>query len=440
MKVLKFGGTSVGSPDNMRSVIKIITDGEQKIVVLSAMSGTTNALVEIADLLWKKNRDTAGMAIGKLEAGYKTVVKELLKSDKNKEDGIQVVETSFDTVKSYTSGKFTKLGENTILAQGELISTQLFALLMKEMGHDAKLLPALDFMKIDEEKAADMNYIRQHIKQVIDETGPAAYYITQGYICMNAEDEIDNLQRGGSDYTASLIGAAIGADEIQIWTDIDGFHNNDPRYVENTRKIEQLSFNEAAELAYFGAKILHPQTVFPARVQNIPVRLKNTMNPSDSGTLITSETSGAGIKAVAAKDGITAIKIRSDRMLMAYGFLKRIFQVFEAFKTPIDMLSTSEVAVSLTIDNTEHIKKILSELDKFGTVEVDKNMTIICIVGDIISEEKGFASKVFHALDGIPIRMISYGGSRYNISVLVPNSQKEITLRALSRNLLNNGK
>jgi aspartate kinase len=256
---------------------------------------------------------------------------------------------------------------------------------------------------------------------------------------MNAEGEVDNLQRGGSDYSASLIGAAINAEEIQIWTDIDGFHNNDPRYVEKTKKIEQLSFNEAAELAYFGAKILHPQTVFPARVQNIPVRLKNTMNPSDGGTLITSESIGTGIKAVAAKDGITAIKIRSDRMLMAYGFLKNVFQVFEKYKTPIDMISTSEVAVSLTIDNTEKLKEILGELDVFGMVEVDENMSIICIVGNIIGEETGFASKVFNALDGIPIRMISYGGSRYNISVLVPNSQKQVTLRALSTNLLNNG-
>lgn len=439
MKVLKFGGTSVGSPENMRAVIKIITDGEQKIVVLSAMSGTTNALVEIAGLLWKKNRETAGMAIGQLEATYKKVVKELFKTEENRKKGLKVVKTAFNTIKSFTSGKFSLTGENTILAQGELISTQLFTLLMNESGHEAKLLPALDFMRIDEDKAADSNFIREHAEKVLKEVGPATYYITQGYICRNASGEIDNLQRGGSDYTASLLGAAIDAGEIQIWTDIDGFHNNDPRYVENTKKIDQLSFNEAAELAYFGAKILHPQTVFPARVQNIPVRLKNTMNPNDSGTLITSESSGAGIKAVAAKDGITAIKIRSDRMLMAYGFLKRVFRIFEKYKTPIDMISTSEVAVSLTIDNTDRLKKIKNELDKFGTVEVDENMTIICIVGDIIAEERGFASKVFNALDGIPIRMISYGGSRHNISVLVPNGRKKVTLQALSKNLLNNG-
>ncbi|RIH64120.1 aspartate kinase [Mariniphaga sediminis] len=439
MKVLKFGGTSVGSPENMRAVMEIITDGEKKIVVLSAMSGTTNALVEIADLLWKKNRETAGILIGDLESGYKKVVKELFEKDENKKKGMKIIKSSFNTIKSFTSGRFTKVGENTILAQGELISTQLFTLLLNEEGYQAKLLPALDFMRIDEDKAADSQYIGNHIDKVIEEVGDADYYITQGYICRNADGDIDNLQRGGSDYTASLIGAAIDAEEIQIWTDIDGFHNNDPRYVENTKKIDQLSFYEAAELAYFGAKILHPQTVFPARVQDIPVRLKNTLNPSDSGTLITSRTAGTGIKAVAAKDGITAIKIRSDRMLMAYGFLKNVFRIFEKYKTPIDMISTSEVAVSLTIDNTERLKKILNDLDKFGTVEVDHNMTIICIVGDIIGEEKGFASKLFNALDGIPIRMISYGGSRYNISVLVPNSHKEITLQALSQNLLNNG-
>lgn len=439
MKVLKFGGTSVGSPENMRSVVEIIADGEQKIVVLSAMSGTTNALVEISALLKKKKYEKAGENIGKLEVGYQKVVKELLTNEELREEGYKVVESSFDILKSYTAGKFARDAENTILAQGELISTGLFTLLMKESGYAVKLLPALDFMRIDEDKAADSNLIEENLISVLKETGDATYYITQGFICRNADGEIDNLQRGGSDYTASLIGAAVDAKEVQIWTDIDGFHNNDPRYVENTKKIDQLSFYEAAELAYFGAKILHPQTVFPAREKNIPVRLKNTMNPSDSGTLITSESTGAGIKAVAAKDGITAIKIRSDRMLMAYGFLKKVFHVFESYKTPIDMITTSEVAVSLTIDKTENLKNILRELDEFGTIQVDRNMTIICIVGDILVEEKGFASKVFNALDGIPIRMISYGGSRYNISVLVPKSHKENTLRAISRNLLDNG-
>lgn len=439
MKVLKFGGTSVGSPAGMRAVMKIIANGDPKVVVLSAMSGTTNSLVEISGYLRKKNRETAGILIGRLESGYKKVVKELFETEENKQKGLQIIKSCFKQMRSFTSGRFTSVAENTILSKGEIISTQLFTLLMIENGHNARLLPALDFMRIDEDKMADTKYISDHIEGVLEEVGEADYYITQGYICRNANGEIDNLQRGGSDYTASLIGAAIDAEEIQIWTDIDGFHNNDPRYVENTKKIDHLSFYEAAELAYFGAKILHPQTVFPARVQDIPVRLKNTMNPDDMGTLITSETTGKGIKAVAAKDGISVIKIRSDRMLMAYGFLKNVFKIFEKYKTPIDMISTSEVALSLTIDNTDHIKQIHNELDKFGTVEVEHNMAIICIVGDIIGEERGFASKVFDALDGIPIRMISYGGSRYNISVLVPNMDKEKTLRAISRNLLNNG-
>jgi aspartate kinase len=437
MKVLKFGGTSVGSPENMRAVMNLIADGEQKLVVLSAMSGTTNALVEISNYLHKKNKDTANVLIGNLEAKYKKVVSELFSTDESKKKGIQIIKSSFDTMRSFTSGNFTEVGENTIVAQGELISTQLFTQFMLENGKDTKLLPALDFMVIDEDKSADLPLIRKKIKPVIENAGDALYYITQGFICINANGEIDNLQRGGSDYTASLVGAAIDSEEIQIWTDIDGFHNNDPRFVANTRKIDQLSFLEAAELAYFGAKILHPQTVLPARVQNIPVRLKNTMNPSDSGTLITEESDGKGIKAVAAKDGITAIKIRSGRMLMAYGFLKNVFAVFEKYKTPIDMISTSEVAISLTIDNTKYLKEILEEIAVFGNVEVDSDMSIVCIVGDIISEEKGFASKVFNALDGIPIRMISYGGSRYNISVLVPTVNKKVTLQAISDKVLN---
>jgi len=421
----------------MRAVMEQVTDGEQKIIVLSAMSGTTNSLVEISNYLHKKNKDTARIFIGKLEDKYKQVVAELFTSEENKQAGLKVVFKCFKTIKSFTSGKFGLVGENTILAQGEIISTNLVTLLMNENGYKTKLLPALDFMKIDEDKAADLPFIRENIKPVIEKVGSADYYITQGFICKDADGDINNLQRGGSDYTASLIGAAIDADEIQIWTDIDGFHNNDPRFVENTRKIEQLSFNEAAELAYFGAKILHPQTVLPARVANIPVRLKNTMNPTDSGTLITAESDGKGIKAVAAKDGITAVKIRSARMLMAYGFLKNIFEIFEKFKTPIDMISTSEVAVSITIDNTQNLDAIKAELDKFGTVEIDDDMSIVCIVGDIIEEEKGFAPKVFKALDGIPIRMISYGGSKYNISVLVPTVNKKETLQSLSDNLLN---
>ncbi len=437
MKVLKFGGTSVGSAENMRAVMNLITDGEKKLVVLSAMSGTTNALVEIADYLYKKNKDAARAQISKLEKNYNNVVKTLYNGIDTKKEGARIVKAAFDTINSIIANNFTEVDEKTILAQGELISTGLFTQFMIENGYKTKLLPALDFMRIDSDKTADLSAIKTKIAKVLSETGDADYYITQGFICRNADNEIDNLQRGGSDYTASLIGAAINSSEVEIWTDIDGFHNNDPRFVENTKKIEQLSFNEAAELAYFGAKILHPQTVLPAKLHNIPVRLKNTMNPSDSGTLITSESSGSGIKAVAAKDGITAIKVRSYRMLLAYGFLKNIFEIFEFFKTPIDMVSTSEVAVSLTIDNTTKLDTILKELKEYGEVEVDKDQSIICIVGDIIGEERGFAAKVFTALEGIPIRMISYGGSRYNISVLVPTKNKKQTLQALSKNLLN---
>lgn len=437
MKVLKFGGTSVGSVENMRAVMQLITDGNQKLVVLSAMSGTTNSLVEIANYLQKKNKDAARQVISQLEQKYYKVVNDLYATEEKKEKGKILISGIFQTIKSFTSGDFNETGENAIVAQGELLSTALFTELMLENGYKAQYLPALDFMKIDSDKTADSHFIQENVIKVLQQYETADYYITQGFICRNANGDIDNLQRGGSDYSATLIGAAIDAEEVEIWTDIDGFHNNDPRFVENTKKIDQLSFDEAAELAYFGAKILHPQTVLPAKLQNIPVRLKNTMHPSDSGTLITSESGEKGIKAVAAKDGITAIKIRSYRMLNAYGFLKNVFEIFEFFKTPIDMISTSEVAVSLTIDNTKHLAEIVSELKEYGEVEVDSDLTIACIVGDLIAEETGFAANVFTALKNIPIRMISYGGSRHNISVLVKTELKKETLQALSNNLLN---
>ncbi|HZL10527.1 MAG TPA: aspartate kinase [Prolixibacteraceae bacterium] len=437
MKVLKFGGTSVGSVKNMRAVMQLIADGNQKIVVLSAMSGTTNSLVEIANYLKKKNKDSARQVISKLEQKYREVINDLYTTPEKKEKGKSIVSGIFKTIKSFTSGELNEVGANTIVAQGEFLSTALFTELMLENGYKTVNLPALDFMKIDNDKAADLNFIRENIETVLQQYEGADYYITQGFICRNADGDIDNLQRGGSDYTSTLIGAAIDAEEVEIWTDIDGFHNNDPRFVENTKKIDQLSFDEVAELAYFGAKILHPQTVLPAKLQNIPVRLKNTMNPSDSGTLITSESSGNGIKAVAAKDGITAINIRSGRMLNAYGFLKNVFEIFEFFKTPIDMISTSEVSVSLTIDNTKHLNEIILELKEYGEVEVETDLTIVCIVGNMIAEETGFASQVFSALKDIPIRMISYGGSYHNISILVKHELKIQTLQTLSTNLLN---
>ncbi len=436
MKVFKFGGTSVGSIETMRTVMNQVADGEQKLIVLSAMSGTTNSLVEISDYLSKKNKESALGVISSLEKKYYNVVFDLYKTKETKEQGKKVLEERFEVIKSYTSGVFPEDGARALLAQGELISTALFTLLMQEEGYNALLLPALDFMKIDEDKMPDTYFIKEKLNSLIKNQPKADYYITQGFICRNKAGEIDNLQRGGSDYTATLIGAANKSEEVQIWTDIDGFHNNDPRFVENTRKVDTLSFNEASELAYFGAKILHPQTVLPAMMNGIPVRLKNTMNPPDPGTLITSESKTTGIKAVAAKDGITAIKIRSGRMLNAYGFIKNIFEIFEFFKTSIDMITTSEVAVSVTIDDAKHLDEIVAELKEYGNVEVDRNQTIVCIVGNMIAEEKGFAAKVFTSLQDIPIRMISYGGSRHNISVLVNTNDKKATLQALSTKLL----
>ena len=435
MKVLKFGGTSVGSVENMRAVMDIIIDGERKIVVLSAMSGTTNSLVEISEYLYKKNKKEAEKAIGKLEEKYVKVVADLFVSAEMKEKGAKLIDKRFAEIKSFINIDFNAIGEQAILAQGELISTALFTYLLQENGHKAALIPALDFMKINEYKNPDEDFIAEAVKPFMSANEEAEIIVTQGFICRNPEGNIDNLQRGGSDYTATLIGAAIDADEIEIWTDIDGFHNNDPRFVENTSKIEQLSFDEAAELAYFGAKILHPSTVLPCRKKKIPVRLKNTMNPTDSGTIIASESSGIGIKAVAAKDNITAIKIRSSRMLMAYGFLRKVFEIFETYKTPVDLIATSEVAVSVTIDNTSRLQEIVTDLKELGEVDVDTDMTIVSVVGHMLVKEGGAERRVLEALDGIPVRMISFGGSNHNISILIGRDDKTKALRGLSDKL-----
>jgi aspartate kinase len=438
MKVFKFGGTSVGSPENMRSVIDIINDGDPKIVVLSAMSGTTNSLVEISNNLYASDKVGAKKLIQDLKNKYSGVVEELYKLVEFKKEGEKVINNHFGILFDQVEGDFSEVKEQVIVAQGELISTALFTYLLKEYGIKTALLPSLDFMRIDEDKQADLPKIKELIRPVLEMAGEQEIYIAQGFICRNANGDIDNLQRGGSDYTASLLGAAINAEEIQIWTDIDGIHNNDPRFVEKTTRIDNLLFVEAAELAYFGAKILHPLTVLPAKDANIPVRLKNTMNPSDPGTLISNDKTISGLKAVAAKDGITAIKIRSYRMLMAYGFLRKVFEVFENFKTSIDMITTSEVAISLSIDNCKNLDAILTELERLGEVEIDKNMTIVCVVGDMISGEKTFSKQVFEALEGIPVRMISYGGSRYNLSILINTDNKKETLQKLSDHLFYN--
>ncbi|MEG1586252.1 MAG: aspartate kinase [Bacteroidales bacterium] len=437
MKVLKFGGTSVGSAQRMKEVANLILDGQRKIVVLSAMAGTTNTLVEISDYLYKKNPVGANEIINALERKYFQTIEELYTTAEYKAQAKETIKSNFDYIRSFTKDLFTLFEEKVVLAQGELMSTAMFNLYLLEQGVKSALLPALDYARTDKNAEPDPAYIREKLTLLLAQTPDQDIYITQGYICRNAYGEIDNLQRGGSDYSASLIGAAINAEEIQIWTDIDGMHNNDPRFVEHTTPVRQLHFEEAAELAYFGAKILHPTCITPAKLNNIPVRLLNTMEPSAPGTLISNETELKKIKAVAAKDGITSIKIKSGRMLMAHGFMRKVFEIFETYQTSVDMVTTSEVGVSLTIDNKRHLPEILDDLKKFGTVSVDEDMVIICVVGDLQWQNLGFEAKVVEALKNIPVRMISYGGSNYNISILVTAADKKNALQALSDNLFN---
>jgi len=435
MKVLKFGGTSVGSPERMKALPKLIVNDEPKIVVLSAMSGTTNNLVEIASLLYQKKLTEAATAVKNLEEKYARVVDELFSTPDYKKMATATLKERFDQLKSFSAGEFSVKEERIILAQGELMSTALQNLYLNETGVNSVLLPALSFMRKDQRDEPDMYFIREILTRELEKYPDCKLFITQGYVCRSFKGEIDNLKRGGSDYSASIIGAAINAEEVQIWTDIDGFHNNDPRVVEKTHSISHLSFDEASELAYFGAKILHPTCVIPLQEAKIPLWIKNTLEPSAFGTLISTATGEGEIKAVAAKDNITAIKVKSGRMMLAYGFLRQIFEIFEDYKTSIDMITTSEVAVSLTIDDTTHLEKIVEKLKHFGTVEVDKNMTIISIVGNKISESKGVAAKIFGALSDLPIRMIAFGGSRYNVSLLVENAYKKAALEALNTKL-----
>ena len=435
MKVLKFGGTSVGSAQRMKNVAGLICDGSQKIVVLSAMSGTTNTLVEISDYLYKKNPDGANEVINALERKYQQVIDELFETETYKQQALDAIKTNFDTMRSFTKDLFTMFEEKVILAQGELMSTMMMNLYLNETGVKSVLIPALDYMRIDKNGEPDPAYIKSNLEKRLAECPDAPIYITQGFICRNAYGEIDNLQRGGSDYSASLVGAAIQAEEIQIWTDIDGMHNNDPRFVEGTKPVRTLNFEEAAELAYFGAKILHPTCILPAKLNRIPVRLLNTMEPDAPGTMICGASETGKIKAVAAKDGITAIKIKSGRMLLAYGFLRKVFEIFESYQTAIDMVTTSEVGVSVTIDNTKHLTEILDDLKKFGTMTVDENMVIICVVGDLEWKNIGFESNAMQAMKDIPVRMVSYGGSNYNISFLVKAEDKKRALQALSHSL-----
>lgn len=436
MKVLKFGGTSVGKPERMHSVAQLISDADSKIVVLSAVSGTTNALVDIADKLTKGDKAAAEEAIQKLFTPYADFVEKLVETKDAKAKGHAIVKKHEDLIRSYVgSTSFGDKETRLFLAQGELISTQLFQTYLEEKGYNSVLLPALEFMKTDADSEPMLTYIEEKLKEQLAKHPGKHLYITQGYICLNSDGEVDNLKRGGSDYTGTLIGAALRLSEIQIWTDIDGMHNNDPRIVKRTYPIPELSFDEAAELAYFGAKILHPTCIRPAHIRNVPVRLLNTMQPEQKGTVITSKPSERDVTAVAAKDSITAITVRSTRMLNAYGFLRRIFEVFEKYKTSVDMITTSEVAVTLTIDDDKNLSKIISELNEFAVTEVDKDQTIICIVGNFNKEKVGVSKRLFDALETVPVRMISYGGSQNNISVLVKTEFKNQALNEINEKL-----
>lgn len=435
MYILKFGGTSVGSAERMHALVNLIHNPQRKIVVLSAMSGTTNSLVEICQAISSKNHSLANDLINTLEQKYFKEIDKLYSKPEFHTKGKDLVIHHFNYIRSFTLDMFTLNEEKAILAQGELLSTALFHFYLQEINIESVLLPALNFMKIDDNDEPMMNYIEEHLSKELEKHPNCNLFITQGYICRNSFGEIDNLKRGGSDYTASIVGAAIYAKEVQIWTDIDGMHNNDPRIVEKTHPIHELSFDEAAELAYFGAKILHPTCILPAQKRNIPVLLKNTMQPEAVGTVISNIETKEGIKAVAAKDGICAINIKSDRMLLAHGFLRAVFEIFERYKTSIDMITTSEIAVSLTIDNTSHLDNILKELQEFSNIEVDHNQTIICIVGKLPKNKPGFSVKVFESLKDIPLRMVSYGGSANNISILIDSKHKKEALTALNKGL-----
>ena len=438
MKVMKFGGTSVGSPSRMMDVTELVTkSGEPVFVVLSAMAGTTNSLVEISDYLYKKNPDGANEVINQLERMYMKHVEDLYTTEEMKNLTREFLQSEMNYLRSFTKELFTSFEEKSIVAQGEMMSTNMVVNYMKEKGIKAALINALDFMRTDKNSEPDPVYIKEKLAAIMEQNEGQQVYITQGFICRNAYGEIDNLQRGGSDYTASLIGAALNAEEIQIWTDIDGMHNNDPRVVDHTEPVHQLHFEEAAELAYFGAKILHPTCVQPAKYAGIPVRLLNTMQPDAEGTTISNKTEYGKIKAVAAKDNIIAIKIKSSRMLLATGFLRKVFEIFESYQTPIDMVCTSEVGVSMSIDNSAHLGEIVDELKKYGTVTVDTGMCIICVVGDLDWSNIGFETMVMDAMKNIPVRMISYGGSNYNISFLIKEEDKKRALQSLSDNLFN---
>jgi aspartate kinase len=433
---MKFGGTSVGKPERMFQVKDLITmDNEPKIVVLSALSGTTNALVAIGDAMAAGDKDKAGTLIDTLHQHYEHFISLLLSDETIRHKAVNTINEHFEFLQVILKISFNDALNKDILAQGELMSTKLFSIYLDSIGMEHLLIPALDFMSIDANDEPQVVAIRAKLNKIIEANSSIKLFITQGYICRNSKGEVDNLKRGGSDYSASLIAAAIQASVCEIWTDIDGMHNNDPRIVKTTRPVEQLSFDEAAELAYFGAKILHPASIWPAQHFNIPVKLLNTMQPEAKGTIILKDADSNGVKAVAAKDGIVMVKIKSSRMLLAYGFLRKIFEVFEKYRTSIDMITTSEVAVSVTIDNTQNLDQISKELQPLGDLEIIAGQTIVSVVGNKLTEEKRLMSNMFSSLSHIPINMVSFGGSTHNISILVPTEVRNETLQALNKGL-----
>jgi aspartate kinase len=439
MQVWKFGGTSVGKPERMKSIAKLVTENnDKKIVVLSALSGTTNALIEMGSASKKGNLSGALDLIGRLKTHYQTFINELFSSEQSLKEGQTIIDFEFEKIRAIcTIENFGRVQDKELVAQGEILSTQLFTAYMKEQANDVKLISALNFMVIDADNEPIFSEIKQNLSGILANEKDTHIVITQGFICRNPEGGIDNLKRGGSDYTASLIGGALKAEEIQIWTDIDGMHNNDPRIVKRTFPVRELSFEEAAELAYFGAKILHPSTITPAKMQGVPVRLKNTMEPSAPGTLITaSATHTSEITAIAAKDNITAIYVHSTRMLNAYGFLRKVFEVFEKYKTPVDMVTTSEVSVAVTIDNDANLEAITAELNQIADIEPhDFNQSIICIVGNFMADKPGVVQKVLGTIKHIPVRMIAYGASEHNMSILVDTKDKNEVLELLNEGL-----
>ncbi|MCH5241418.1 MAG: aspartate kinase [Muribaculaceae bacterium] len=436
MKIQKFGGTSVGSPQRIKDVATLITSFPGKnIIVLSAMSGTTNSLLDITYSIKDGDLNQAKKLTDSLSKKYEEVIDDLYSTSVAADKALKLIEEVFEDIRNWINKKYSIRTEKEIVSKGEIISTHLMQFYLEEQGKKSVLIPALDFIFTDNNGEPAYTSIKNRLNEILPQYQDYNIIITQGFICRNPEGKVDNLLRGGSDFTASIIGAMVNAEEVDIWTDIDGMHNNDPRFVDDTSPVHNLHFEEAAELAYFGAKILHPTCILPAKLNNVPVRLLNTMKPEAEGTLINNELEHGSIKAVAAKDNITAIKIKSSRMLLAYGFLKKVFEVFEKFRTPIDMIATSEVGVSLTIDDSTHLEEIIHDLKELGTVTIDRDMVIICVVGDLEWQNKGFEARALDALRNIPVRMISYGGSNYNISFLIDKKNKTKALRLLSYHL-----